>query len=77
MVPETVEAPIVTPARVIGRICADGHARIIHYEKGCPLCACADLLIRAKERVDEVNERIERLEQVAAFVERVRELQGE
>ena len=46
---------------VIGTICADGHARIAFSQEECPLCACAELLLKADDEVnrmaDDLNTR--------------------
>jgi hypothetical protein len=51
---QEVEAPPPATPRVIGRICATGHTRIVHYEPGCPLCAAALLLEAAATRVEQL-----------------------
>jgi hypothetical protein len=47
-------APPAPVARVIGRICAQGHVRLAYYEASCPLCACATLLCAAATRCEEL-----------------------
>lgn len=47
---------IKEPARIIGKICAKSHGRIVYYDAICPLCMAMSMVAQAGKVIDSFRE---------------------